>query len=445
MAENPLAGDELPRIVGPVPGPRSRELTDRLARVESRNITRITDDTPIFWTNTAGANVADADGNLYIDLTAGFGVSTAGHANPRVAAAIAAQAAAMPHALGDVHPAAIKVRLLERLAAITPGDLSVTILGSAGAEAVEAALKSALLKTGRPGILAFEGAYHGLTGGALAVTWRAHFRAPFRAQLADHVRFVPFPTALNGGTSAPESVERIDAVIAEAERGPAPIGAILVEPIQGRAGILVPPPGFLRMLRELCDGSRTVLIFDEVYTGFGRTGRWFACEHEAVVPDVMALGKALSGSVPISAAVGTPDAMAGWPPSRGEAVHTSTFLGNPVACAAALAQIDEIERNDLIARARELGDRIRARTEFWTRRYAGVTNARGAGILQAVTIGPAERAAAVATMALREGVIVLTEGPNVDALAITPPAVITGAQLDHALDVIGGCLNRTAC
>jgi len=439
----PPAGDALPRMAAPVPGPRSRELGLRLARVECRNITRITSDGPVFWTGAAGANVCDADGNIYIDLTAGFGVAMAGHANPHVVAAIRAQAGVLPHALGDVQPAEIKVRLLERLAAIAPGDLSVTILGSAGAEAVEAALKTALLHTGRPGVIAFEGAYHGLTSGALAVTWRTHFRAPFRTQLADHVRFVPFPAVNDGEAAARACIERIHGVIAAAEQTATPIGAILAEPIQGRAGIIVPPPGFLRMLRAACDGERIVLILDEVYTGFGRTGRWFACQHDEIIPDILAVGKALSGSLPVSAAIGTPAVMRAWPASIGEAIHTSTFLGNPIGCAAALAQIDEIEDNHLLARAVEVGEQIRARTESWTTRFEGVTGARGRGALQAVTFDAPERAAHVTARALREGVIVLTEGERGDALAITPPAVITHAQLDFALDAIEAAIAGT--
>ncbi len=189
-----LPGDELPRLRTPVPGAASRALAARLTRVESRNITRITAaEVPIFWAAARGANVADVDGNVYVDLTAGFAVAATGHANPRVSAAVGMQAARLAHGLGDVYPPDVKVALLERLAAIAPGDLAVSILGSAGAEAVEAALKTALLATGRPGILAFTGAYHGLTYGALACTWREDFRAPFTAQLHGGVRFAPFP------------------------------------------------------------------------------------------------------------------------------------------------------------------------------------------------------------------------------------------------------------
>jgi 4-aminobutyrate aminotransferase / (S)-3-amino-2-methylpropionate transaminase / 5-aminovalerate transaminase len=397
--------------------------------------------------------VRDVDGNAYVDLTAGFGVATAGHANPHVAAAIAAQAHRLPHALGDVHPAEPKVTLLETLARLAPGDLAIAILGSAGAEAVEAALKTALLRTGRPGILAFQGGYHGLTYGALAVTSRADFRDPFADQLFPGVSFAPFPAATpmeSAQRREAEAIAAVEALIARHERGAHPIGAVIVEPVQGRGGLVVPTAGFLRRLRELCDGARTVLVFDEVYTGFGRTGAWFACQHAAVEPDLLVVGKALTGSVALSAAIGSPATMGAWPPSTGEAIHTSTFLGNPVACAAALAQIEEIERLGLLARAAEVGAAIRERTDAWVRAIGGVAEARGIGLLQGVELRDGAgrpdgaRALDVCDRALRLGVLLLAEGADAAVLALTPPATITDAQLDCALDAVEGALRATA-
>ncbi|CAN5673916.1 4-aminobutyrate--2-oxoglutarate transaminase [soil metagenome] len=428
----PLAGDELPATPVAVPGPASLALGARLGLVESRNITAL-EHQPIFWTDAVGAAVRDADGNIYVDLTACFGVAHAGHANAAVVRAIADQAARLAHGLGDVHPPAIKVRLLERLAAIAPGNLGVTILASSGAEAVEAALKTALMRTQRAGIIAFEHAYHGLTYGALATTWRTDFRGPFTRQLFDGVRHAPFPIGDDDGSAALDAVRRH---IRDAEPSDAPVGAIIIEPILGRGGLHVPPAGFLASLRALCDGNTILLIFDEVYTGCGRTGRWFACEHDDVVPDIIVAGKALSGSLPISAAIGTADAMQGWPPSAGEAIHTSTFLGNPVACAAALAQLDEIEQSGLLGRTVELGDRIAERARRWAVRYPFVMPPRGRGLLQGVPVTGAGRALRIADRCLRAGVLVLAEGESADVLAITPPAVITDAQLDAALDTV---------
>jgi 4-aminobutyrate aminotransferase / (S)-3-amino-2-methylpropionate transaminase / 5-aminovalerate transaminase len=439
-------GSQLPAMRVPPPGPASLALARRLATVESRNITRIDDGAvPIFWEEARGANVRDADGNVYVDLTAGFAVAAAGHANPRVAAAIAAQAARLPHALGDVHPAAAKVTLLERLASLAPAGLDVGILASAGAEAVEAALKTALLHTGRPGIIAFEGGYHGLTYGALAVTGRAGFRQPFEAQLFAGVRFAPFPTTAAGHRhAAGAALAAVEAAVQDAARGPCPIGAVLVEPVQGRGGIVVPPPDFLPGLRVLCDHLDLVLIADEVYTGLGRTGRWFACDHWSVTPDILVLGKALAGSLPLSVALGGRDIMDAWPPSTGEAIHTSTFLGNPVACAAALAHLGEIEERGLVGRAGWLGDRVAGRLRAWVEAVPEAAEARGLGLLQGVELVevgsgrvPATGLAGrVIAAAQRRGVLLLAEGAHGNVLAITPPLTIGEDQLDHALDIV---------
>ncbi|HLU24378.1 MAG TPA: aspartate aminotransferase family protein [Longimicrobiales bacterium] len=444
-------GERLPELRTAVPGPASRALAVELAAVESRNITRIAEDGPIFWAEARGANVRDADGNTYVDLTGGFSVAAAGHGNPRVAAAVAEQASRLAHGLGDVYPPDIKVRLLRKLAELAPGELGVTILANSGAEAVEAALKTAVMRTGRPGILAFEGAYHGLTYGALATTWRGEFRGPFEAQLYRGVRFVPYPRARAGGDPASgagdvaaAALAAVDRVLREAARSSDPIGAVIVEPIQGRGGLVVPPDDFLPGLRELCDAHGAVLILDEIYTGFGRTGQWFACMHTGVVPDVLVVGKALTGMLPLSAAIGTRDVMDAWPPSTGEAIHTSTFLGNPIACAAALAQIAELEERRLVERAARLGAALRERLERWPETYEPVAEVRGRGLLLGVELvedrtsrrPAAALAARIVSGALRRGVILLAEGPHANVLAFTPPLVITEAQLHHAVDVV---------
>jgi 4-aminobutyrate aminotransferase-like enzyme len=429
-------GESLPVLHTGIPGPRSQALAQRLAHVESPNITRL-EPAPIFWAAAHGANVRDVDGNVFVDLTAGFGVASAGHSNPAVTAAISAQAAELAHGLGDVQPSAVKVALLERLAAISPDSLDVGILGSAGAEAVEAALKTAWLRTRRPVTVAFEGAYHGLTLGALAVTHREEFRAPFEPLVKADVRFAPFPT---GTADLPAALLTLDSLLDDS------VGTILVEPIQGRGGIRVPPPGFLPALRQRCDGHHRVLVFDEIYTGIGRTGRWFACEHVNVVPDLLLVGKGITGSIALSACLGTREVMSAWPPSTGEAIHTSTFLGNPIACAAALAQINVIEERGLMRRATEIGDRISQRARKWCEQFRAVVETRGLGAIQAVALGAADRASAprICELALQRGIILLPEGPASNVLALTPPLVISDGQLDHALNVVeaalGDCL-----
>jgi 4-aminobutyrate aminotransferase-like enzyme len=373
--------------------------------------------------------VRDVDGNEFIDLTGGFAVATAGHSNVAVAAAIAAQVAELAHGLGDVHPSAVKVALLEKLAEITPQPLQISILGSAGAEAVEAALKTAWLHTKRTDVIAFEGSYHGLTMGALAVTQRPEFREPFCTQLNPHVRFAPFPT--NAAQLAP-ALQTLDSLLDDN------VAAILVEPIQGRGGIRMPAANFLGELRARCDGVSRVLIFDEIYTGMGRTGRWFACEHWNVVPDLMTIGKGLTGSIALSACIGTTEVMSSWPASTGEAIHTSTFLGNPIACAAALAQIREIEQRSLLQRAQSIGTRIERRTSGWSDRFPELLEVGGLGALQGLRFSAASPSIAirVCTAALQRGVIALAEGPLGEVLALTPPLVVTDEQLDHALSVL---------
>ena len=437
-------GRQLPHLVTPPPGPRSRSLAARLRNVESRNITHISADWPVFWQEARGANVRDADGNVYVDLTGGFGVANAGHAAPMVVDALAAQASLLPHGLGDVHPSAVKVELLERLAQLGPGGAGVSVLGISGADAVEAALKTALLATGKPGVVAFRGGYHGLSLGALAVTDRAPSRQPFAARVASPAPLASFPDA-SAGEASRNALEEVRRLVAEAPPA-VPIGAVLVEPIQGRGGIVVPPDDFLPALRGLCDELGLLLIADEIYTGLGRTGRWLACEHWGVVPDIVTVGKALGGSIPISAAIGSREVMAAWPESRGEALHTSTFLGNPAACAAALAQLRLVAELGLLERAALLGERVARRAATWAGTLPQVERVRGLGLMRGVVLrDPADEGARgdpLVKRLLRRGILALTEGPRGDVLAITPPLVIEEEQLDYALDVIEDELRR---
>jgi 4-aminobutyrate aminotransferase-like enzyme len=410
-----------------VPGPRSRALALRLADVESRNVTCLAPEPPIFWERAAASNVWDVDGNRFVDLGAGFGVAAAGHAHPRIVDAIARQSARLLHAMGDVHPAAVKVELLEALARRFPGGGPArAVLGSSGSDAVETALKTALLATGRPGIVAFEGAYHGLSFGALDVTWRPMFRDPFRARLSNATVFARWPDAGD--------------VLRAAQTCPAPIGAVIVEPIQGRGGERIPPHGFLRALRRLCDAQGWLLIADEVYTGLGRTGRWFACEHEDVVPDLLCVGKALASGMPISACVGRAAIMDAWPASEGEALHTQTFLGHPPACAAALASLAVIEEEALVDRARASGEIALARLRERLSGRGGVVDVRGVGLLLGIELESTALALAAWQEALRRGVICLPSGDDGRVLSVTPPLSIEPDILCQALDVLAGCV-----
>ncbi len=426
--ESPAVPETLPpAVVTAVPGPRSRALAARLAAVESRNVTALAPEPPIFWERAAGANVWDADGNRYVDLGAGFGVANVGHAHPRVVEALAVQERALLHAMGDVHPAAVKVALLEALAARFPGGGPArAVLGSSGSDAVEIALKTALLASGRAGVVAFEGAYHGVTLGALDATWRSDFRAPFAERLAGRTVFARFGDAAD--------------VLRAARASATPVGAVIVEPVQGRGGERVPPPGFLRVLRERCDAEGWLLIADEVYTGCGRTGRFFACEHEGVAPDLLCVGKGLGGGMPISACLGRADVMDAWPPSHGEALHTQTFLGHPPGCAAALAALAVIDEEKLAERAAELGAVALAFLRDATRGNPQVVECRGLGLLLGIECDAPATAAHACARALARGVIVIPSGDDGRVLAVTPPLVISRDALLSALATLAECI-----
>lgn len=417
----------LPHLRTPIPGPRSRALAAELRRWESANVTFIDPDGrfPIFWESAKDCLVTDVDGNTFLDLTAAFGVAAVGHTNPRVAAAITAQSQKLIHGMGDVHPAAIKVELARRIAEKTPGDLGHCLFGSDGADAVEAALKTARLYTGKPGVLAFQGGYHGLTYGALAVTSRDHFRVPFAGQLPPFARHVPYC--------------ELDAV--EAALGDETIGAVIAEPIQGRGGIVAPPLGWLRGLRELCVARGVLLIADEIFTGWGRTGDWFGCDHEAVIPDILCIGKAMGGGFPISACVARPDVMAAWGESRGEALHTSTFLGSPLGCAAALAAIAEMEERDLPGRAKRVGAHFKERlTELTARHPDSVAEVRGRGLMLGLRLASRETALGLVYDLLARGLIVLPAGAG-DVLEFVPPLTIAEEQIDWAVGQMDAALD----
>jgi 4-aminobutyrate aminotransferase-like enzyme len=442
----------LPEIITTIPGPRSQALAAELRRHESRNVTHLAEDWPIFWERAEGTNVWDADGNRFLDLTSAFGVTSLGHANAAIREEIIEQSAQLIHAMGDVHPTARKVDLCARLSALTferwgvgPGKV---ILGNSGFEAVEAALKTSLLYSGKSGVLAFTGGYHGLGFGALSVTQLPYFRDPFRASLKEFAAFVPYPHCYhcpydeksgfrcegrdfpNCSTVCLERLhDEIEGVIRQRE-----IGCILVEPIQGRGGCVVPPRDFLPMLRSICDTHKILLVLDEIYTGFNRTGAMFACEHFDIVPDLICLGKALTGGFPLSACVGRADLMDAWPLSAGEALHTSTFLGNPLGCAMALASLEQHARPELSREVKQRGQSFREALRAIDSPLIG--SVRGLGLMLGVelTDGKGQPATDVAIhlmkSALRAGILLLADSPSTNVLSFSPPFGTSDAEID---------------
>lgn len=406
----------------------SQRLAQLLRQVESPGVTTVGPDWPVFWERAHGCEVTCTDGLSYVDLTAAFGVMSVGHAHPEVVSAIQRQAECLLHGMGDVHPPAIKVRFLQALAKFTPQGLHHTILGLNGSDAVEAALKCAQLVTGRSGVIAFEGSYHGLSYGALSVTHRKDFRNPFAGRLAEQTHFVSFPSTESEADAVLSQIRQL----CETDE----IGAIIVEPIQGRGGVRVPAPGFLRSLKGVCKDQGILLIADEIFTGFGRTGRWFASEYEKVTPDLMCLGKAMGGGMPLSACIGGDTSVGRWPEVQGEALHTSTFLGHPMSCAAALASLEVMASEQLDQRA--------ARLEVTAREVlaeAPVLDVRGRGMMLGLVLENGARAWNVVTRALDKGLILLPSGEDGSIISITPPLTIDESTLISALDTLISCLH----
>ncbi|MCE2961136.1 MAG: aspartate aminotransferase family protein [Akkermansiaceae bacterium] len=428
----------LPKIYTNVPGERSLAWGKRLGEVECRNTTYLAEDWPIFWERADGVNVWDVDGNRFLDMTSGFGVAGLGYGF--TAEALRRQSDVLLHAMGDVHPARVKVELCEVLSKITyekwEDKKGKCLFGNSGFEAVEAALKTAVLATGRAGILSFEGGYHGLGYGALLGQGIGWFREPFEGQIAKVTQRLKFPREEEGLDDFLEQLTKVDG---------SKIGAVLVEPIQGRGGIVVPPEGFLAALREWCNKVGAVLIFDEIYTGFWRTGKMFACEWDnkaredsrgsVVVPDLICLGKALSGGFPISVCVGRAEVMDAWPESGGEALHTSTFLGNPMGCAMALEAIRRYQETETESLVREAAEKL----ESGLRKLESlgmVKEVRGRGLMMGVEMDCGERVLDLTKALLREGVIVLPDGPKGDVLALTPPLGISSEEIDFSMELL---------
>lgn len=464
-----MTGVDLPNIITAVPGPRSVSMIDDLAMAECPAVTarraRRKAETgvgqdPIVWAEAVGSNVLDVDGNRYVDLTSAFAVSGLGHRHPAVVAAAHRQVDRLLHAMGDVYPSDAKIALSRALSAAAPAGLELSILGMSGADAIDVAIKTAAVATGKPGVLAFWGGYHGLSYGALSVSaYRDSFRRPFLSQLNPHVRHVPYPDTYRPplgmalGTAPAEvgrmCLEHVRQTLSHPAAGGGQIGAVLIEPLQGRGGEVVPPPGFLRGLRALCDELGVLLIFDEIYTGFGRTGTMFACEYEGVLPDLLCVGKAMGGGAPLSAVIGKPEVMARWGTSSGEAVHTSTFLGNPLACAMAAAGIGALVEEGWPARVAARGVEVEAKLRALQGRWPHVIgDVRGRGLMWGLDlVRDVETRAPHTMLALglvdacrQRGYLWLPSGVDGNVLALTPPFVITDAQLDGALEALEDAL-----
>ena len=362
-----------------------------------------------------GCTITDHTGKTYLDFAGGYGVFTLGHRHPRVVAAVRDQLDRIALS-GRTMFNPLMGRLAKRLAELTPGDLSISFFANSGTEAVEGALKLARAATKRAAIVATEAAFHGKTLGALSASGRDAFRDPFLPLLAD-VRRVPFGDA--------------DALRAAVDGD---VAAVIVEPVQGEGGVNVPPDGYLRDVRAICDATGAVMIADEVQTGLGRCGALFACDREAVVPDVMTLAKGLSGGVvPIGAYVARPSV---WNAAYGKQplLHTSTFGGNELACAAALAALDVLIDDDLAGNARERGAQLLAGARATMQRFpAVIVDARGAGLLVGVELRSEGYGGTIIPELLKRGVTAAWTLNQQRVIRLEPPLLVTAHEVDVAL------------
>jgi 4-aminobutyrate aminotransferase / (S)-3-amino-2-methylpropionate transaminase / 5-aminovalerate transaminase len=426
------------RLVTEIPGPRSRELAARRAAAVSAGVSTTL---PVFIERAGGGVLVDVDGNSLIDLGAGIAVVSVGNSSPRVVAAVREQVEAFTHTCFMVTPYEGYVAVCEELARLTPGDHEKrSALFNSGSEAVENAVKIARHATGRQAVVVFDHAYHGRTNLTMALTAKnmpyKHRFGPFAPEIYRVPMSYPFRDA--AGMTGAEAAARALRLV-ETQIGAANVAALLIEPIQGEGGFVVPADGFLPALAEWCRNAGAVFIADEVQTGFCRTGDWFASDHEGVVPDLVTMAKGIAGGLPLAAVTGRAELM--------DAVHTGglggTYGGNPLACAAALATIETMREEDLAGAARAIGDTMLPRLRALQERFPAIGDVRGRGAMIAVeiirpgTLDPdAELTARVARACHAEGVVVLTAGTYGNVLRFLPPLVIGDQLLAEALDVL---------
>jgi 4-aminobutyrate aminotransferase/(S)-3-amino-2-methylpropionate transaminase len=418
-----------------IPGPRSKEILERKERVIASPLSVFL---PVVADEAHGATITDVDGNTFIDFTGGVGCLNVGHSNPQVIAAAQEQLSRFSHTDFTIIPYEVYVTLAERMCELAPvRKPAKAAFFNAGAEAVENSIKFARAYTGRQAVIGFEGGFHGRTLLALSLTSKTH---PYKAGLgpfAPEVYRVPFPNEYRGPTAAEalESLERALITQVAAEN----VAAIVLEPVQGEGGFVVAPPEFVQGVRRICDEHGIVLVVDEVQTGFGRTGRMWGVEHSAVEPDLVTVAKSIAAGLPLSGVIGKAEIM----DAPGDSAIGGTYVGNPVAQAAAIAVLDVFEEEGLVARAEALGETIRARMLTWQERWEAIGDVRGLGAMLAIELvsdpesktPDAEVASAVVEAAAERGLLLLKSGIYSNCIRVLAPLVISDAELDEALDV----------
>lgn len=438
---------EMPHLVTEVPGPEAQAVVRRCRQAVTPSLPFAY---PLVADKAQGMVVQDVDGNRFLDCAAGIAVCSTGHCHPRVVGAIQEQAARLIHICGADFYDPLYVRLAERLGDLAPGDGSKKVfLGNSGAEAVEAAFKLARYHTGRSQVIAFFGAFHGRTMGAVSLTGSSPaYKKDFRP-LVQGVTHIPFGYCYRCGYNLTypscdlACVSYIEDVLFARTIHPEEVAAIFVEPIQGEGGYIVPPPGWLARLRALCDKHGILLVADEVQSGVGRTGRFFSVEHWGVVPDIVCLAKGIASGMPVSATIARGDIMS-WLPGT----HGSTFGGNPVACAAAMATIDVIEQEKLMENATQVGARLIANLRELAAESRLIGDVRGMGLMIGVEmvkdketkVRAKQEAQEVTLECFKRGLLLLTCGPS--SIRFAPPLVINSAQADAAFGIFSEALAK---
>jgi 4-aminobutyrate aminotransferase/(S)-3-amino-2-methylpropionate transaminase len=434
------------RLVTEVPGPRSKELADRKTAAVARGVGT---GLPAYVVAASGAILLDADGNQLLDFGSGIAVTTVGHASPRVVAAVQQQVEQFTHTCFMVTPYEGYVAVCEQLNRLTPGDHAKrSALFNSGAEAVENAVKIARAHTRRQAVAVFDHAYHGRTNLTMALTAKSmpykHSFGPFAPEVYRLPMSYPFrePAPISGEEAAWRALTMLDKQV-----GAESLAALVIEPIQGEGGFVVPAPGFLPTIAQWCRDNGVVFIADEIQTGFARTGDWFACDHEGVVPDLITTAKGIAGGLPLAGVTGRADIM--------DAAHVGglggTYGGNPVACAAGLAAIETIEQQDLAVRARWIEQTMTARLRELAQQYPQIGDIRGRGAMLAIelvepgtTVPDAARTSAINAACHRQGLVTLTCGTYGNVFRFLPSLVIEEHLLTEGLDILTEAFAETA-
>lgn len=433
---SPAAATKLdaPHIATELPGPKARALIARDAAVASPSLTRAY---PLVADHGSGYVVTDVDGNRFLDFAAGIAVASTGHSHPKVVAAIKEQADRLIHIAATDFYEPRYVEFMERVASVAPFEEKARVfVTNSGTEAIEGAIKLARYHTGRSGLIAFEGGFHGRTMGALSLTnSKVKQRAGF-GPLLPMVHHSPYPRVRawrekSGGDGAAE-LESLRSTIFGRLMAPSDVAAIVVEPIQGEGGYFPAPTSFLQGLREICDEHGILLIADEIQSGMGRTGKWWAIEHAEVEPDIITTAKGIASGMPIGAFVAR-ESVWTWGPGA----HGSTFAGNPICAAAGLATMDLIE-SSLMSNAAAMGDRLRTGLEGVCAGASSVRDIRGIGLMIGVEFDTHATAGAVQQAAFQRGLLVLEAGES--TLRFSPPLIVDEAAVDKALEIFGETL-----